>query len=92
MNYKSKGEPMKKQKTTYKSMPDWGQLDQMNQVEDFLPKPEDLITKQNTKKVTLILSEDSIEFFKEQAAKHNSSYQPMIRNLLDEYTRRMRYS
>ena len=55
-------------------------------IKDFLPKPEDLIFKEDTVKVTLNLSKSSIEFFKEIAQKHGSQYQKVIRNLLDRYT------
>lgn len=55
-------------------------------VKDFLPKPEDLIFKETTVKVTLNLSKSSIEFFKEIAQKHGSQYQKVIRNLLDQYS------
>jgi len=54
-------------------------------VKDFLPKPEDLVFKEETVKVTLNLSKSSIEFFKEIARKHKSKYQKVIRNLLDSY-------
>ena len=36
-------------------------------------------------KVTISLSKRSVEFFKEQARKHNTQYQRMIRRLLDAY-------
>ena len=55
-------------------------------INDFLPKPEELVFKENTVKVTLNLSKTSIEFFKEIARKHGSQYQKVIRNLLDNYT------
>ena len=55
-------------------------------IKDFLPKPEDLIFKEDTVKVTLNLSKSSIEFFKEIAQKHGSQYQKVIRNLLDKYS------
>ena len=55
-------------------------------VKDFLPKPEDLVFKEDTIKVTLNLSKSSIEFFKGIARKHGSQYQKVIRNLLDKYT------
>ena len=55
-------------------------------LKDFLPKPEDLIFKEDTVKVTLNLSKSSIEFFKEIAQKHGSQYQKVIRNLLDKYS------
>jgi len=57
-------------------------------VSDFLSKPEDLVFKEDTVKVTLNLSKSSIEFFKEIAQKHGSQYQKVIRNLLDTYTSR----
>ena len=55
-------------------------------IKDFLPKPEDLVFKEDTVKVTLNLSKSSIEFFKGIAQKHGSQYQKVIRNLLDKYT------
>lgn len=55
-------------------------------IKDFLPKPEDLVLKEGTVKVTLNLSKSSIEFFKEVARKHGSQYQKVIRKLLDNYT------
>jgi len=82
---------MSKMKTAYKDMPDWDKLDQLSEIKDFLPQPEDLVFRPKLKKITLALSEDSIDFFKKKAKEFNTSYQPMIRNLLDEYTRRMKY-
>jgi len=55
-------------------------------IKDFLPRPEELVFKENTVKVTLNLSKSSIEFFKGIARKHGSQYQKVIRNLLDNYT------
>ncbi len=52
---------------------------------DFLPPPEELVFKEDNSKVTIALSRRSIQFFKKQAKKHNTQYQKMIRNLLDEY-------
>jgi predicted DNA binding CopG/RHH family protein len=54
-------------------------------VKDFLPKPEDLIFKEGTVKITLNLSKSSVDFFKEIAQKHGSQYQRVIRSLLDRY-------
>jgi predicted DNA binding CopG/RHH family protein len=54
-------------------------------VTDFLPSPEELALKDETVKVTISLSKASIEFFKNEAKKHNTQYQKMIRRLLDEY-------
>ncbi len=55
-------------------------------VKDFLPKPEELVFKEDTVKVTLNLSRSSVEFFKKIAQQHGSQYQKVIRNLLDRYT------
>jgi len=55
-------------------------------IKDFLPKPEELVFKEDTVKITLNLSKSSIEFFKGIARKHGSQYQKVIRNLLDNYT------
>ncbi|GAB4446010.1 MAG: hypothetical protein Kow0031_28610 [Anaerolineae bacterium] len=57
-------------------------------VEDFLPPPEELAFREETVKVTIALSKSSVEFFKQEAARHHVSYQKMIRRLLDEYTLR----
>ena len=54
-------------------------------IEDFLPKPEDLILKEKNVKITLNLSKSSVDYFKKIAVKHGSQYQKVIRNLLDKY-------
>jgi len=59
-------------------------------VPDFLPKPEDLVLKQETVKVTLSLTKESVDFFKEEADKHHAHYQTMMRNLLDHYAHQHR--
>ena len=55
-------------------------------VPDFLPPPEELAFREDTVKVTITLSKESVEFFKEEAKKHHTPYQKMIRRLLDAYT------
>ncbi|MCF8062397.1 MAG: CopG family transcriptional regulator [Deltaproteobacteria bacterium] len=55
-------------------------------IPDFLPSPEELALKDETIKVTISLSKTSVEFFKNEARKHDTHYQKMIRRLLDEYT------
>ena len=54
-------------------------------VPDFLPRPEDLVFRDEGVKVTIALSKRSVEFFKTEAQKHNTQYQRMIRRLLDAY-------
>src|SRR3990172_8555096 len=54
-------------------------------VPDFLPSPAELAFREERVKVTLALSNKSLEFFKSEAAKHQTQYQRMIRRLLDAY-------
>lgn len=54
-------------------------------VEDFLPPPAKLLIKPKPVKITITLSQDSIDFFKEIAHKEHVSYQQLIRALLDQY-------
>lgn len=60
-------------------------LDDFRLIADFLPSPEELKAKSENTKVTISLSKESVEFFKEAAEKHHMQYQKMIRQLLDEY-------
>ena len=54
-------------------------------VNDFLPSPENLAFKGSNVKVTITLSKASVDFFKNEAKKHHTKYQKMIRRLLDVY-------
>ena len=54
-------------------------------IQDFLPRPEDLVLKEDNVKVTLTLSKKSVDFFKHEAKKLDTPYQLMIRSLLDKY-------
>jgi len=55
-------------------------------IPDFLPAPEELALKEDTVKITITLSKESVDFFKQEAKKHHTQYQKMIRRLLDAYT------
>jgi len=55
-------------------------------VPDFLPAPDELAYREDTVKVTIALSKESVDFFKQEAKKHHTQYQKMIRRLLDVYT------
>jgi len=59
-------------------------------INDFLPSPEALSLNEKKTKVTLTLTEKSLEFFKENAKKHGASYQAMIRRLIDYYVANQR--
>lgn len=54
-------------------------------IEDFLPSPDQIAIKEKNVKITITLSTESIEFFKQVAKKHHSPYQKMIRKILDSY-------
>ena len=71
-----------KKKTAYQDEP----MGPVKVIPDFLPSPEQLALKDETVKVTIALSKNSVEFFKKEAKKYNTQYQKMIRRLLDEYT------
>jgi predicted DNA binding CopG/RHH family protein len=59
---------------------------------DFLPKPEQLVFKKARRKVTITLEQDSIDFFKEEAARLKVPYQRMIRTLLQQYVEQQKRS
>jgi hypothetical protein len=54
-------------------------------VDDFLPPPDQLVLKDDGVKVTISLSKRSVAFFKAEAGRSKTSYQRMIRRLLDTY-------
>jgi predicted DNA binding CopG/RHH family protein len=60
-------------------------------IDDFLPSPDQLILKEETVKVTLALTKDSVEFFKKAAKEQHTHYQKMIRALLDHYAEHYRH-
>lgn len=60
-------------------------LGKLRIVPDFLPRPEDLVFRDEGVKVTIALSKRSVDFFKSEARKHHTQYQRMIRRLLDAY-------
>ena len=61
-------------------------------VDDFLPPPDQLVLKEDNVKVTIALKKSSVEFFKKEAKKRHTSYQKMIRQLVDWYTSRYQKS
>lgn len=61
-------------------------IGKINIIKDFLPSPDQLITKEETVKVTLALTKESVEFFKAIAQEQHTHYQTMIRALLDQYS------
>ena len=60
-------------------------LGKLRVIPDFLPPPAQLVFRETGVKVTIALSKRSVEFFKNEARKHKTQYQRMIRQLLDAY-------
>jgi predicted DNA binding CopG/RHH family protein len=71
-----------KSKIKYSDQP----MGKLKVVNDFLPPPEQLVLKEDNVKVTIALKKSSVDFFKKEAKKHRTSYQKMIRQLVDWYT------
>ena len=57
-------------------------------VKDFLPPPDQLGLKEENVKVTIALKKSSIEFFKKETKENHTSYQKMIRQVIDWYDSR----
>lgn len=77
-----KGGKYMKSKIKYADEP----MGKLKVIKDFLPPPEKLVLKEENIKVTIALTKSSVEFFKKEAQKHHTSYQKMIRQLIDWYT------
>jgi hypothetical protein len=62
-----------------------GGIDRVRVIEDFLPSPDALVLREDNVKVTLSLSQRSVDYFKRAARQRRVSYQRMIRALVDAY-------
>lgn len=60
-------------------------MGELKVVKDILPPPDQLILKEDNVKITIALKKSSVEFFKKEAKKHHTSYQKMIRQVIDWY-------
>jgi predicted DNA binding CopG/RHH family protein len=60
-------------------------MGELRVIMDFLPPPDQLVLKEENIKVTLSLKKSSVEFFKKEAQNHRTSYQKMIRRVIDWY-------
>ena len=76
-----KGEGFMKNKIKYADEP----MGRLRIIRDFLPPPEQLVPRENKVKITISLSKSSIDFFKKEAKRNRTSYQKMIRRLVDSY-------
>lgn len=69
-----------------------GPVGKVKIINDFLPTPDELVLKEETIKVTLSLTKESVKFFKYEAERRDTHYQTMIRVLLDEYSHRFSHT
>jgi predicted DNA binding CopG/RHH family protein len=72
---------MKKRTASYTE----GEIGPFRVIKNFLPPPEKLVLRETNVKVTLALSQRSVDFFKRAAKKQRVPYQRMIRALVDAY-------
>ncbi|HNR13910.1 MAG TPA: CopG family transcriptional regulator [Thermodesulfobacteriota bacterium] len=70
-----------KEKPGYRTKP----LEYFANTTEVLPPPGQLVSKEDTVKVTISLSKESVEFFKREARRYGTQYQKMIRRLVDLY-------
>jgi hypothetical protein len=77
-----KGERYMKNRIKYADEP----MGELRIIKDFLPSPDQLVLHEENVKITISLKKSSVEFFKKEAQKHHTSYQKMIRQVIDWYT------
>lgn len=61
-------------------------------VKDFLPPPDHLVLKEENVKITIALKKSSVDFLKKKVKEHHTSYQKMIRQVIDWYASRYQKS
>jgi predicted DNA binding CopG/RHH family protein len=83
-----KGGRSMKNKIKYTDEP----MGKLRVIKDFLPPPDQLVLKEENVKITISLKKSSVEFFKKEAQKHHTSYQRMIRRVIDWYALQYRKS
>ena len=71
---------------TYTDNPELPDVDDLEIVVDFLPRPEELLfLEPETEKITIQLDKSTVNYFRQKAQERGGSYQRMIRSLLNEY-------
>ena len=79
-----------KKKIRYKKAPKdiADAISSSNKIEDFLPKPEELVLKEENIRITMNLTKRSVDFFKKKAIETGVPYQKMIKSLIDIYVKK----
>ncbi len=62
-------------------------IGELKQIKDFLPPPHQLTLPEETVKVTISLTKQSLSLFKKEAARNKMKYQKMIRVVVDRYAK-----
>jgi hypothetical protein len=62
-------------------------IGELRRIQDDLPSPDELADIVPQTKITLVLDNEALDFFKREARRRNTSYQRMIRNLVRSYAR-----
>ena len=83
-----RGKRFMKSKIRYTDEP----MGNLRVVKDFIPPPDQLVLKEENVKITISLKKSSVDFFKKEAKKQHTSYQRMIRQVIDWYASHYRKS
>ena len=70
-----------KKRASNKDMP----IGKLTRIADFLPPPGELVPAEPNVKITILLKESSVNYFKKQASRYHTKYQKMMRAVLDQY-------
>ncbi len=54
-------------------------------IEDFIPRPEELVKKADKEKITIAIDKHSLDLYKKYAKSHNAKYQTMINSVVGAY-------
>ncbi len=73
---------MKKRRAIDEDMP----VGKLRIIPDFLPSPEEIASSFKKQKVTLLIDQRSLDFFKARAKRLGAKYQQMMREVLSHYT------
>ena len=65
-------------------------IGKLTEVKNFLPPPHQLAFPEETVKVTISLTKESLGFFKKEAKRNKIKYQRMIREVVDRYAKAYR--
>lgn len=83
-----KAEGFMKKKTTRKKAHSDEPIGNLKRISDFLPPPNQLLPSEETRKITLVLDDETIESFRNMASENGTKYQRMMREVLKGYAKK----